>query len=587
MQYQTVAEAYRDLEQVSGRLALIERLAALLAQTPGELLPTVCYLCQGLIAPEFAGVDLGLAEKLAIRAVAAATGTEPGQVTALVRETGDLGQAAEQLLAPTAGGRPARLEVRAVVDTLDQIAEAEGTGSQGRKLELLAGLLAQATPLEARYLLRLVTGNLRLGIGTPTILDALAQVYAGGRASRPVLERAYNICCDLGQVAATLTAGGLAAVEQLQVRPGNPVRAMLAQRLADASEILAKLGGKCAAEYKYDGVRVQAHRTADGRIELFTRRLERVSNQFPDVVEVLAAGLGPREAILEGEVVAYDPAAGELHPFQEVMFRRRKHGIAEAVRDVPVGLFCFELLYADGQDLTRLPYPQRRGALAQAITVSPRLRLTTAIEVSTPAALDAAFEQAVTDGCEGLVCKSVAPDAIYQAGARGWLWIKLKRDYRTELSDTIDLVIIGAFAGRGRRAGTYGAVLLGAYDPAADLFRAVTKCGTGFSDAELAALPARLAPLASPHRPARVDARQEPDVWFEPGLVLEILSAELTLSPNYTAAWGQIKPDAGLALRFPRFTGRWRDDKAPEDATTTDELADLYRTARRTPASRQ
>ena len=587
MQYQTVAEAYRDLEQVSGRLALIERLAALLAQTPGELLPTVCYLCQGLIAPEFAGVDLGLAEKLAIRAVAAATGTEPGQVSALVRETGDLGQAAEQLLAATAGGRPARLEVRAVVDTLHQIAEAEGTGSQGRKLELLAGLLAQATPLEARYLLRLVTGSLRLGIGTPTILDALAQVYAGGRAARPVLERAYNICCDLGQVAATLTAGGLPAVEQLQVRPGNPVRAMLAQRLADASEILAKLGGECAAEYKYDGVRVQAHRTADGRIELFTRRLERVSNQFPDVVEVLAAGLGPREAILEGEVVAYDPAAGELHPFQEVMFRRRKHGIAEAVRDVPVGLFCFELLYADGQDLTRLPYPQRRAALAQAITVSPRLRLTTAIEVSTPTALDAAFEQAVTDGCEGLVCKSVAPDAIYQAGARGWLWIKLKRDYRTELSDTIDLVIIGAFAGRGRRAGTYGAVLLAAYDPAADLFRAVTKCGTGFSDAELAALPARLAPLASPHRPARVDARQEPDVWFEPGLVLEILSAELTLSPNYTAAWGQIKPDAGLALRFPRFTGRWRDDKAPEDATTTGELADLYRTARRTPASGQ
>src|SRR5580693_577765 len=285
VRYLIVAEAYRDLERLSSRLALTERLAALLAGTPAGLLPVVCYLCQGLIAPEFAGVDLGLAEKLAIRAVAAATGTEPGQVTALVRETGDLGQAAEQLLAATASGRPARLEVRAVVDTLHQIAEAEGTGSQGRKLELLAGLLAQATPLEARYLLRLVTGSLRLGIGTPTILDALAQVYAGGRADRPVLERAYNICCDLGQVAATLTASGLAAVEQLQVRPGNPVRAMLAQRLSDASEILAKLGGECAAEYKYDGMRIQAHRTADGAIELFTRRLERVSAQFPDVVE--------------------------------------------------------------------------------------------------------------------------------------------------------------------------------------------------------------------------------------------------------------------------------------------------------------
>jgi DNA ligase-1 len=584
VQYQTVAEAYRDLEQVSGRLALIERLAALLAQTPAGLLPVVCYLCQGLIAPEFAGVDLGLAEKLAIRAVATATGTDPGQVTARVRETGDLGQAAEQLLAATADGRPASLRVAEVAATLHQIAEAEGPGSQGRKLDLLAGLLGRATPLEARYLLRLVTGSLRLGIGTPTILDALAQVYAGGRAARPVLERAYNICCDLGKIAAVLVDGGLAAVEQIQVRPGNPVRAMLAQRLSDASEILAKLGGQCAAEYKYDGVRVQAHRTADGQIELFTRRLERVSSQFPDVVDALAAGLGPGEAILEGEVVAFDPAAGELRPFAEVMFRRRKHGIDQAVRDVPVGLFCFELLYADGQDLTRLPYPERRAALARAITVSPQLQLTTAIQVSTPAALDVAFAQAITDGCEGLVCKSVASDAIYQAGARGWLWIKLKRDYRTELSDTVDLVVVGAFAGRGRRAGTYGAVLLAAYDPAADLFRTVTKCGTGFSDAELAALPARLAPLARPDKPARVDGPQEPDIWFEPGLVLEILSAELTLSPNYTAGWGQIRPDAGLALRFPRFTGRWRDDKAPEDATTTSELIDLYRTARRTSA---
>jgi DNA ligase 1 len=182
------------------------------------------------------------------------------------------------------------------------------------------------------------------------------------------------------------------------------------------------------------------------------------------------------------------------------------------------------------------------------------------------------------------VCKSVSPASGYQAGARGWQWIKLKRDYRTELSDTVDLVVVGAFAGRGRRAGVYGAVLLAAYDPAADLFRAVTKCGTGFSDADLAALPARLAPLARPGQPAQVDARQQPDVWFEPGLVLEILSAELTLSPTYTAGWGQIKPDAGLAMRFPRFTGRWRDDKAPRDATTTDELIDLYRTAQRQPA---
>ena len=584
MEYRIVAEAYRDLEQVSARLAMIDRLAELLAETPDELLPTVCYLCQGLIAPEFAGIDLGLAEKLAVRAVATAVGISPEQAAVSVRNAGDLGLAAEQLLSATAAGRADSLQVSTVVGTLHQIAEAEGPGSQGRKLDLLGGLLAQATPLEARYLLRLVTGNLRLGIGTPTILDALAQIHAGGRSARPVLERAYNICCDLGLVAAALVSGGVEAVEQIRVRPGNPVRAMLAQRLSDAGEILAKLGGECAAEYKYDGVRIQAHRTADGTIELFTRRLERVSAQFPDVVKLLAAGLGPAEAIVEGEVVAYDAAAGELRPFGEVMTRRRKHGIAEAIQEVPVGLFCFELLYADGEDLTQLPYPERRARLAGAITVSPQLRLTTATEVTTPAELDAAFEQAVTDGCEGLVCKSVAPNAVYQAGARGWLWIKLKRDYRTELSDTVDLAVVGAFAGRGRRAGVYGAVLLAAYDADADVFRTVTKCGAGFTDADLAALPGRLAPLARADKPARVDARQHPDVWFEPGLVLEILSAELTLSPTYTAGWGQIKEDAGLAMRFPRFTGRWRDDKSAEDATTTTELVDLYRTAQRKPA---
>jgi DNA ligase 1 len=584
VEYEVVAEAYRDLEQASGRLMLIDRLAALLAQTPQELLPTVCYLCQGLIAPEFAGVDLGLAEKLALRAVATATSVEPEEVVAAVREAGDLGQAAELLLAATARDRAPSLEVPVVVDTLHQIAGAEGAGSQGRKLDLLAGLLALATPLEARYLLRLVTGNLRLGIGTPTILDALAQVYTGNRKDRPVLERAYNVCCDLGLVAATLASGGLIAVKELQVRPGNPVRVMLAQRLSEAEEILARLGGRCMAEYKYDGMRVQAHRTADGHIELFTRRQERVSSQFPDVVELLQAGLGPREAILEGEIVAYDAAAGELRPFQEVMFRRRKHGIAEAARDVPVGLFCFELLYADGQDLTESSYLNRRARLAEAVTLSDRLRLTTALEVATAPALDAAFEQAVADGSEGLVCKSTSPDAIYQAGARGWLWIKLKRDYRTELADTIDLVVVGAYSGRGRRRGTYGAVLLASYNPEAELYQTVGKCGTGFSDAELAGLPAKLAPLIRAPRPPRIDSHVNADVWFEPSLVVEVLSAELTLSPNHTAGWGELKEDAGLSMRFPRFTGRWRDDKEPQDATTTQQLVELYRTARRAPA---
>jgi DNA ligase-1 len=395
-----------------------------------------------------------------------------------------------------------------------------------------------------------------------------------------VLERAYNICCDLGLVAATLVGGGLEAVEAMHVRAGNPVRPMLAQRMSSPDEILAKLGGSCSAEWKYDGIRVQAHRTADGSLELFTRRLERVSGQFPDAVKALEAGLLPREAILEGEVVAVDPASGELRPFQDVMFRRRKYGIDEATKDVPVSLFCFELLYADGEDLTGLPYLERRARLAAAISPSERLRLTTAEQTSDADALETHFQQAVADGCEGLICKSLSPTAGYQAGARGWLWIKLKRDYRSELSDTLDLVVVGALAGRGRRAGIYGALLLAAYDADNDRFQTVCKCGTGFSDAELAALPQRLAPLARDEKPARVDARRHADVWFEPAVVVEVLAAELTLSPTHTAAWGLLKEDSGLALRFPRFTGRWRDDKSPTDATTVTEVVDLFRGAR-------
>jgi DNA ligase 1 len=583
MRYQSVAEAYRDLEAATARLELIDRLARLFTGTPTELLPTVALLCQGQIAPDFAGVELGLAERLAARAVAQAVGVPVERVLAGARDTGDLGLAAERLLEELAPGRPATLEVERVFQGLHRVAEAQGTGSQARKLEGLVELLDLATPLEARYLLRTVTANLRLGIGTATILDALAEVHAGGRKQRTILERAYNICSDLSLVARTLATEGLAAVERMQVRAGNPVRPMLAQRLSEPAEILAKLGGTCAAEYKYDGIRVQAHRTSDGLLELYTRRLDRVSTQFPEVVQLLEERLGPREVILEGEVVAFDPASGELRPFQDVMFRRRKYGISDAVRDFPVSMFCFELLYADGADLTRLPYLERRERLAQAITPSARLRLATAEQVHDEPALEAVFEQAVAEGCEGVICKSVSPTAAYQAGARGWQWIKLKRDYRSELTDTLDLVVVGGLAGRGRRAGMYGALLLAVYDQAADRFQTICKCGTGFSDAELAALPERLASQARGQRPARVDSRWHADVWFEPTLVVEVLAAEITLSPHHTAAWGVLKPDAGLALRFPRFTGRWRDDKAPSDATTVEEVLAMYRSARRAP----
>ncbi len=580
MRYRIIADVYRQLENVTGRLKMIALLADLFRQTPTELLAKVVYLCQGKIAPDFAGVEIGLAEKLAMRAVAEATGLSSEKVAASLRRTGDLGTAAEQLLAGKTGRRPQALQVDEVFEHLEAMARASGKGAQTQKISILARLIRRAAPLEARYLVRTVTGTLRLGVGDALILDALAEVYAGGRAHRPSLERAYNITSDLGLVAQTVVRGGVQAVERLTVRPGNPVRPMLAQRLATPEEILKKLGGTCVAEFKYDGERVQIHRQNE-EFTLFSRRLERISDQFPDAVDLVRAGLGPRSAIVEAEVVAVDPASGEIRPFQELMRRRRKHGIAEMVRRYPVGLCAFDLLYVDGQDLTRVPYPQRREALRAGITPAERFRLASQTTVHTPQEVQASFTEAIASGCEGLICKSIAPDSIYQAGARGWLWIKYKREYQTALQDTLDLVVVGAFHGRGKRRGAFGALLLAAYDTEKNVFSTVCKVGTGFTDADLAEIPKRLAPSMSARRPPRVDSKIEPDVWFEPGLVLEVTGAEITLSPVHTAGWGRARDGAGLALRFPRFTGRYREDKAPEDATTVEEVRQLFQAARR------
>jgi DNA ligase-1 len=353
---------------------------------------------------------------------------------------------------------------------------------------------------------------------------------------------------------------------------------MLAERLPEPDEILRKLGGRCAAEYKYDGERIQIHKRASD-VELYSRRLERVTLQYPDVVEAARRHLDARETIVEGEVVAVEAASGELRPFQELMQRRRKYGIEEARKAIPTAFFAFDALYLDGRDLTEEPLAVRRAILGRIVVPGDRFGLVAHREVTSVAALEKAFAQALQDGCEGLVCKSL--EGVYQAGARGWLWIKLKREYRHEMMEPVDLVVVGALRGRGRRGGTYGALLMAAYDPEQDLFPTVCKLGTGFSDQDLVKLHERLAPLVRPQRPPRVQSELVPDAWVDPEVVLEVVGAEFTLSPVHSAARGAFREGSGLAIRFPRFTGRYRTDKGPEDATTVDEIAGMYRRARR------
>jgi DNA ligase-1 len=573
MLYAEVVAAYQAIEATTSRRLMRDALVALLGAAPPDLLPKLVYLTQGRLYLDFDGIEIGLAERLAMRAVAAATKTPAGEVAADLEHSGDLGTTAEHLLAD-AGHEPS-LTVEDVYGGLDAIARTSGAGSVAGKVDILAVLLRRATPAEARYLVRTATGSLRLGLGDMTILDALAIAWGGSNRTRPAIERAYNLTSDLGAVAARLAGGGLAAMSDVQAELFCPVRPMLAERLRSPEEIMARFDGRCAAEFKYDGARLQIHKRG-GEVEIFSRRLEQITAQYPDAVELALAHLRAESAIIEAEAIARSPDTDEMLPFQELMRRKRKYGIAEAAAALPVSLMAFDLLFVDGEDFTTHGYLERRERLARVVAEGPRMKLAEQQIVSSVTELEAFFDFALSAGTEGLVCKSVAPDAVYQAGSRGWNWIKLKRDSIAAMTDTVDLVVVGAFYGRGRRAGAYGSLLFAAYDQEADVFRTVTRCGTGFKEEELASLPDRFAPYAIPHPHPRVDARLAPDVWFTPAVVAEIAGAELTLSPMHTAGWGAVRPGSGLAIRFPRFTGRWRDDKAPEDATTTDELLEMY-----------
>jgi DNA ligase-1 len=410
-----------------------------------------------------------------------------------------------------------------------------------------------------------------------TLLDALAHALADGKESKPLLEQAYNRSSDLGFVAKALATGGINAIKSFKVTVGRPIRPMLAERLSDPTEILEKMNGRAAAEYKYDGLRIQAHLT-DRKVTLFSRRLENITDQFPDLHTLLKQGIVDDGLILEGEAVPVDSSTGELLPFQLVSQRRgRKYELEKTIQEIPVALFAFDLLHHNGIDYTQLEYPRRREALSKLIRRNERLDLSRQIIVSKPEQLDDFMQQAVADGCEGLMIKSIAPDSIYKAGARGWGWIKYKREYRSEMQDTVDLTVVGAFAGRGRRGGTYGALLLAAYDEKDDVFRTACKCGSGFKDEDLAKLPEMLEKYKINHRHPRVDSKIVADTWLVPGLVLEVIGAEITLSPIHTCGMNSIRPGAGLAIRFPRFTGKYRTEKSPEDTTTTKEIVEMYR----------
>ncbi len=589
MRYSTLVETYEKIESTSKRTEMTTYLVVLLKKVPHEIIDKVIYLTQGKLRPDYEGIEFGVAEKLAMRALAQAAGVSIREVEKAVRKLGDIGSVAEYLLSHKRSvslfeflGEEFKKEVltvERVYDTLMKIAKATGEGAQDTKITLLASLLRDSSPKEARYILRTILGRLRLGIADMTILEALAQAFGAGKGSREIIERAYNLHPDLGYVAKVLVTQGLEGVKKIGITVGVPIMPMLAERLRTPQEILNKLGGKCVVEYKYDGMRIQAHKKGNN-VTLFSRRLENVTHHFPDAVELIRKHILAEEAIIEGECVAIDPDTGELRPFQELMHRRRKYDIRKAMEEYPVSLFLFDALYVNGEDLTLKPYPERRKYLERIVKENERISLAEYKIVSSPRELEEFFEQAISEGCEGVMCKAITPNAIYQSGVRGFLWIKYKRDYKAELADTLDLIAVGAFWGKGRRAGKYGALLMAAYDPENDVFRTVCKVGSGFTDEQLEELPKMFESYVINHKHPRVDSKMEADIWFVPAIVMEITGAEITLSPLHTCAWNIIKEGAGLAIRFPRFL-RFRPDKSPEQATTVQEIIELYKKQRK------
>ena len=578
MLYSLLTSCYESISSTSKRLEITSLLVDLLRRTPASMIDMVVYLTQGKLYPDYLGIEVGIAEKLTIKSLASASAVSEGAITAEYKAEGDLGTAAEKLFArkPQTSLGEKRLTVKEVYEGLDAISRATGSGSVDTKVRQLTGLISKASPIEAKYLVRTALGRLRLGVADMTILDALAQAYGNGKQSRGPLEHAYNRSSDLGLLARRIVSEGMKQIETISIIVGVPVRPMLAERLPDASSILEKMHGIAAAEYKYDGLRIQAHITSKG-VSLFSRRLENVTDQFPDIQQLLHNGVDTHEAVLEGETVPIDKSTGELLPFQLVSQRRgRKYELDKAIEDIPVSMFVFDLLYANGTDYTGSPYPERRQTLEKLIRPNDRLGLARQSTVHTAEELDNFMQLAIADGCEGLMIKSMGPDSIYKAGSRGWSWIKYKREYKSELQDTVDLTVVGAFAGRGRRGGAYGALLLSAYDEKEDMFKTVCKCGSGFTDDDLAKLPNLLGAYKIASKHARVDSKISADTWFVPGLVIEVIGAEITLSPIHTCGMNSVIPNAGLAIRFPRFTGRYRTEKGPEDSTATSEIVEMY-----------
>ena len=549
MRYSELAELYRRLEKTTLKTLKTKFVADFLKKTPDELLEVVPYLILGKVFPDWDERELGVGEKLLIKAVSMATGVSEKEIEDSIRDTGDLGESVALALKKKKQksffSQP--LTIKRVYDTFVKVAEASGEGSQDRKMKYLANLFMDAEPEEGKYLARTVLGTMRTGVAEGILRDAIAEAF---RVKPELVERAYMLTSDFGYVARVAKLEGNDGLSKVRIQVGKPIRPMLAQNAASVKEALIEMGGEAAFEIKYDGARVQVHKDGD-RVIVYSRRLENVTRAIPDIVEVIKASLKPEKVIVEGELVAVGEG-GRPRPFQFVLRRfRRKYNIEEMIEKIPLELNLFDILYIDGESLIDTPFVERRKRLESSVEEGDKIKL--AVQLVTKSAEEAQkfYEEALNLGHEGVMAKRL--DSVYEPGNRGKKWLKVK-----PTMENLDLVIIGAEWGEGRRAHLLGSYLVAAYDPHSGEFVPVGKVGSGFTDEDLAEFTKMLKSLI---------VREEGKfVEIQPKVVIEVTYQEIQKSPKYKS---------GFALRFPRFVAL-REDKSPEEADTIERVAELY-----------
>jgi DNA ligase-1 len=557
MKFAELAEYLEKLERTSSRLEITRILSELFKTSSSSEIQKTVYLSLGILAPNYEGVILNLAEKMVIRAIALAYGKEIHEVTKLYKEKGDVGNVAQALSESKKNG----LSVSEVYERLLAIAKDNGEGSQDRKIGKMADLFKNLGPLSCRFVARIPVGRLRLGFSEKTVIGALSS--ATGTASKDI-EDAYNIRPDIGYVAKLVKEGNLKAAKPVV---GVPVVPMLAQRLNSTSEMIKKMT-EVSVEPKFDGLRIFIHYKKPNFIKIFTRNMNSIPvSTFPELTEV-SKYIHANEVILDTEAIGVDPKREMFLDFQKTIQRRRKHDVAKNASEIPLQFQVFDILLLNGKSFIDTPYTERRKILEKTVVNGGLLRVDENT-ITTDAEVIKKFHQKYLKmGLEGVVVKKASGG--YVSGRTGWNWVKMKEaeGQSGRLSDTVDCVVMGYTTGKGKRVGFgVGQFLVGVKD--GDIFKTVTKVGTGLTDEQFRELNTRLKKLSTKEKPKEYEVHKDltPDFWVVPSLVVELAADEITKSPKHSS---------GLALRFPRLV-RFRDDRSPKDATDLSELRVLFK----------